>query len=129
MPVNGIHLSEGEWKIMKLLWESPPRTIAQLVASLEAETGWSRTTVFVMLKRLIAKGAVRVDDSGRVQQYYPTVTRARVAAEAADSFLARVYDGSIGWMVSSLTGRRALSAEEIAELRRVLDEAEKKNGG
>lgn len=127
--MNGIHLSEGEWKIMKLLWESPPRTIAQLVASLEAETGWSRTTVFVMLKRLIAKGAVRVDDSGRVQQYYPTVTRARVAAEAADSFLARVYDGSIGWMVSSLTGRRALSAEEIAELRRVLDEAEKKNGG
>ena len=126
--MNGIHLSEGEWKIMKLLWESPPRTIAQLVASLEAETGWSRTTVFVMLKRLIAKGAVRVDDSGRVQQYYPTVTRARVAAEAADSFLARVYDGSIGWMVSSLTGRRALSAEEIAELRRVLDEAEKKNG-
>lgn len=127
--MNGIHLSEGEWKIMKLLWESPPQTIAQLVASLEAETGWSRTTVFVMLKRLIAKGAVRVDDSGRVQQYYPTVTRARVAAEAADSFLARVYDGSIGWMVSSLTGRRALSAEEIAELRRVLDEAEKKNGG
>ena len=127
--MNGIHLSEGEWKIMKLLWESPPRTIAQLVASLEAETGWSRTTVFVMLKRLIAKGAVRVDDSGRVQQYYPIVTRARVAAEAADSFLARVYDGSIGWMVSSLTGRRALSAEEIAELRRVLDEAEKKNGG
>ncbi len=122
-----ITLSDGEWKIMKVLWRSSPRTIGQIVSALEEETGWSRTTVFVMLKRLIAKEAVRMDDSGRLQQYYPLITRREVAPDETDSFLSRVYDGSIGMMVSSLAGRKALSQEDIADLRRILDEAE--NGG
>ena len=119
-----ISLSDGEWKIMKLLWSESPRTIGQIVELLDRETGWSKTTVFVMLKRLIAKGAVRMDDSERLQHYYPTIDRKEVAPEETDSFLTRVYDGSIGMMVSSLAGRKALSAEDIAELRRILDEAE-----
>ena len=64
--MSGICLSEGEWKIMKLLWSGSPRTIAEMVHLLEDDTGWSKTTIFVMLKRLIAKGAVRVDDSCRL---------------------------------------------------------------
>ena len=124
--MSGICLSEGEWKIMKLLWSGSPRTIAEMVHLLEDDTGWSKTTIFVMLKRLIAKGAVRVDDSCRLQQYYPTISRKDVAPEETDSFLSRVYDGSIGMMVSSLVGRNALSDEDIVELRRILDEIEKK---
>lgn len=119
-----ISLSDGEWKIMKVLWSESPRTIGQIVDLLDKETGWSRTTVFVMLKRLIAKGAVRMDDSARLQQYYPLVKRRDIAPEETDSFLSRVYDGSIGMLVSSLAGRKALSSEDISELRRILDEAE-----
>ena len=119
-----ISLSDGEWKIMKLLWKSAPRTIGEIVSELNEETGWSKTTVFVMLKRLIGKEAVSMDDSGRLQQYYPLIKRTDVAPEETDSFLSRVYDGSIGMMVSSLAGRKALTKEDIDELRRILDEAE-----
>ena len=59
-----LRLSDGEWKLMKTLWQRQPRTLAELVAALDAETGWSRATIFMMLKRLIAKGAVTMDDSG-----------------------------------------------------------------
>lgn len=118
-------LSDGEWKIMKLLWESSPRTIGEIVKALESETAWSRTTVFVMLKRLMAKEAVKVDDSGHLQQYYPLLKREEVTLAETDSFLSRVYDGSIGMMVSSLVGGRALGKEEIKELRAILDKAEK----
>ncbi len=119
-------LSDGEWKLMKLLWQSSPRTIGELVSLLEDDTGWSKTTIFVMLKRLIAKGAVRVDDSGRIQQYYPLIERGDVTLGETESFLSRVYDGSVGLLVSSLVGQKALSKNEIDELRRILDEAEKK---
>ena len=122
--MSNITLSDGEWKIMKLLWQSAPRTIGEIVSALKSETGWSKTTVFVMLKRLIGKEAVRMDDSGRLQQYYPLIQRTDVTREETDSFLSRVYDGSIGMMVSSLAGRKALSKEDIDELRRILDEAE-----
>ena len=63
-----LRLSDGEWKLMKTLWQRQPRTLAELVAALDAETGWSRATIFMMLKRLIAKGAVTMDDSGKFQQ-------------------------------------------------------------
>lgn len=122
--MSNITLSDGEWKIMKLLWKSAPRTIGEIVSELHDETGWSKTTVFVMLKRLIGKEAVRMDDSGRLQQYYPLIERKDVTPEETDSFLSRVYDGSIGMMVSSLAGRKALSKEDIDELRHILDEAE-----
>ena len=119
-------LSDGEWKLMKLLWEKAPRTIGEMVSELDEETSWSRTTVFVMLKRLIAKNAVRMEDSGRLQQYYPVIKRKDAERTETDSFLSRVYDGSIGFMVSSLVGRRALNEQEIKELRAILDEAQKK---
>ena len=122
--MSNITLSDGEWKIMKLLWKSDPRTIGEIVSELKEDTGWTKTTVFVMLKRLIGKDAVRMDDSGRLQQYYPLIGRNDVTPEETDSFLSRVYDGSIGMMVSSLAGRKALSKEDIDELRHILDEAE-----
>ena len=124
--MQNINLSDGEWKLMKLLWQSQPRTIGEFVNELHDDTGWTKTTVFVMLKRLIGKGAVRVDESGRVHEYYSLIKRSDVTKEETDSFLSRVYDGSLGMMVSSLVGRHALSEKEIEELKRILDNAERK---
>ena len=121
-----ITLSDGEWKIMKLLWEKSPYTLGELAKTLEPETGWSRPTVFVMLKRLITKGAVRVDESVKVHAYFPVIERSDVAPGETESFLNRVYDGSIGMLFSALTQRKSLSDSEIAELRQILDDAEKK---
>ena len=125
--MDKINISDGEWKIMKLLWEKAPLTTAQMVASLEPETGWTKTTVFVMLKRLIAKGAVRMDESAKFNLYYPTVSRNFVSDTETESFISRVYDGSIGLMFSALAGSRELSESDIAELRSILDAAEEKN--
>lgn len=116
-----VFLSEGEWKIMKVLWGESPRTIGQLVEVLKDETGWSKTTIFVMLKRMMGKGAVRMDDSGRCQQYYPLIKREEASLAETASFLEKVYDGSVGMMISSLADKKALSKEEIAELRQILD--------
>ena len=121
-----IMLSEGEWKIMKLLWEKEPRTLREITVALEAETGWTRPTIYVMLKRLITKGAVRVDETVRIHEYFPTIRRRDVAPAETESFLNRVYDGSVGMLFTALTERRSLSGKDIAELRQILDNAEKK---
>lgn len=120
-----IRLSDGEWKLMKTLWTRQPQTIAELVAALAAETGWTKATIFMMLKRLIAKGAVTMDDSGKFQEYSAAITYADVEPEETESFLSKVYGGSVGMMVSSLVGRGALSEQEIRELKAILDAAEK----
>ena len=123
-----IRLSDGEWKLMKTLWARQPQTIAELVAALAAETGWTKATIFMMLKRLIAKGAVTMDDSGKFQEYSAAITYADVEPEETESFLTKVYGGSVGMMVSNLVGRGALSEQEIRELKAILDAAEKQEG-
>ena len=119
-----LHLSDGEWKLMKVLWQQSPRTLGALVAALAPTTGWSKATVFMMLKRLIAKGAVSLDESGKYQQYSAAVAYVEVEPEETASFLTKVYGGSVGLMVSNLVGRGALSEQEIRELKAILDAAE-----
>ena len=119
-----MRLSDGEWKLMKALWRRQPQTLAELVRALNGETGWSKATVFMMLKRLIAKGAVVMDDSGKLQKYSASIAYADVEPEETESFLSRVYGGSVGMMVSNLVGRGALSEQEIQELKAILDAAE-----
>lgn len=120
-----LRLSDGEWKLMKTLWQRQPRTLAELVAALDAETGWSRATIFMMLKRLIAKGSVTMDDSGRFQQYSAAITYSDVEPEETEAFLSKVYGGSVGMMVSNLVDRGTLSEQDIQELKAILDAAEK----
>ena len=120
-----LSLSDGEWKLMNLLWEESPRTIAQLVKALADDTGWSKSTIFIMLGRMAEKGAVRVESGGRSKLYYAAVPRDQVAARETAQFLNKVYHGSLQLMVSSLAGQKALSQEDIEELYEILRQAER----
>ena len=118
-----VNLSDSEWKLMNHLWQSAPRTITELTAALKAETGWSKNTVITMLGRLEAKGAVRHQEGGRARQYFPAVERAKAARAETESFLSKVYGGSLGLMVSNLVESQALTAADIAELSAILEQA------
>ena len=118
-------LSDGEWKLMNLLWESSPRTIAQLVKALADDTGWSKSTIFIMLGRMASKGAVRVESGGRSKLYYAAVPREQAAARETQEFLDKVYHGSLQLMVSSMAGQKALSQADIDELYEILRQAER----
>lgn len=119
-----ISLSDGEWKIMELLWTQPPHTIMQLVAALHRQTGWAKATVITMLGRLEAKGAVRHEQNGRTKAFYPAIGREEVAARETESFLEKVYAGSVGLMVNAMVERGTLSKAEIDDLYEILKRAE-----
>ena len=112
-----VNLSDSEWKLMNRLWEQSPRTIMELTASLKEDTGWSKNTVITMLARLEAKGA------GRAKRYFPAVDREDAAAAETESFLSRVYGGSLGLMMSAMVESRQLTEADIAELSVILERA------
>ena len=118
-------LSDGEWRIMNLLWADAPRRVPELTEALAKDTGWSRATVNMMLQRLEDKGAVRMETFGRNKAYWPVLSQSDARQKETKRFLDRLYGGSLGMMVSSLAGQKGLSREEIRELYAILEKAEK----
>ena len=118
-----LSLSAGEWQIMECLWEKSPRTLMEMVRELSPSTGWHKSTVVTMVGRLEAKGAVRCQEGGRAKLYYPALDRRDAARAETESFLGRVYGGSVGSMMSAMVDSRQLTAEDIAELSAILEKA------
>ena len=119
-----ISLSNGEWKLMKLLWCQDTMTVAQMVDALAGDTDWNKNTIFTMLKRLEEKQAIAMVTTRRPQQYAAVISREEAAREETSSFLSRVYDGNLKMFVSALSGNCDLSQEEIDEIRDILNKAE-----
>jgi len=123
--MNEIKLSDGEWKIIKLLWQSSPKTITQITASLLEDTGWSKHTIITMLGRMEKKGSVRYEEGIKAKQYYPVVKEELLSYSETQSFLKKVYQGSLGMMVNTMLNKSDISQEEIDELYDILQKAER----
>ena len=117
-------LSEAEWNIMESLWEASPKVGSQIVADMGGRIGWSRSTTLTMLKRMTEKGLISCQDNGQMKAYAALIEREDAVKKETESFLQRVYHGSISMLVSGFVERKRLSPEELSELRQILDRAE-----
>ena len=111
-----IQLSEAELKIMLVLWEHSPRTMAQITQSLYAETAWSKNTVITLLKRMIAKGAVWADETAFPKTYAPLVDRQTMERQETKSLMKRLFHGSPTMLMSNMVEGGALSDAELDEM-------------
>ena len=123
MDEKEIILQQSERYIMEKLWEESPMTIMQLYHALKKEPGWSKSTVITMLSRLEAKGAVRHEEGERAKRYFPVMDRRDAARAETESFLGKVYGGSLGLMMSAMVESRQLTESDIAELSAILEQA------
>lgn len=120
-------LSEAEWHVLESLWAESPKVGSQIVADLERRKGWSRSTTLTMLRRMTDKGLISCDDSGKMKTYASLVLRDEAVKKETESFLSRVYQGSVSMLLNSFVEKQKLSAGEIKELREILDQAEERN--
>ena len=118
---NGAKLTASEWNVLSCLWEKAPQTVMQLVAELGERVGWAKSTTITTLRRMEEKGLVSVEQTGRGKSYSPAVEREQAVTAETHSFLDRVYQGSVGLMMSAMAKRQELSRDEVAELRAILD--------
>ena len=109
-------LTEAEGKIMEALWEHAPMTMMEITHALERETGWSKHTVTTLLKRMMEKGTIAMDDSGPVRRYTPAIAKEDVAREETRSLLRRLFSGKASLLVSNLVEEGQLSEEDLTAL-------------
>lgn len=122
-----IRVTNSEWYVMNCLWEKNPRSLMQIVPLLSENVGWSKSTCATMLRRMSEKGLIGYKMEGKTKCFYPKVKKEDVVVQETRDFLKRIYDGSIGMMMSALVRQDSLSDEDIKELQAILKAAEEKS--
>lgn len=116
-------ISEAELEVMKELWKLQTATSAQLLETIVPKSGWKPKTVQTLLARLVAKKAVTAEKTGgKAYQYRPAISEAAYRRAANQNFLQKLYNGSLGLMLSSFIHDCKLSDQELDELRQILKE-------
>ena len=122
--MENINLTNSEWYVLDCLWERSPMTVMELAAALKNRIGWAKSTTITTLRRMEDKGLIHCTVEGRARHYTPAVQRDQAVRGETRSFLDKVYQGSVGLMVSALAQDKALSKAEIDELYEILRRAE-----
>jgi len=115
-------ISDSEWLVMRVLWREAPKTANEIVDLLEPETAWHPKTIRTLINRLVKKKAVGFRKEQRQYLYFPLVAENDCVRAETRSFLERVYGGALKPMLVNFIEDEPLSPEEIAELKRMLDE-------
>lgn len=113
-------VSEAEWEVMKAVWKKAPCSAPDVIDALASTTHWGPATIKTLLNRLIRKGALRFERNGKAYVYWPAVTAEELQARETQSFLDRVFDGSLSPMLASFARARGLSAQELDALEKIL---------
>lgn len=117
------NLSDSEWEVMNVLWDGGGLTLSEINARLRAGgISWAGNTVQTFLTRLAKKGAVTVDRSGLPYRYAAAAPREEYEKEALEAFKSRVFRGSASRMVSAFVEGEKLSDEDVAALRRFIED-------
>lgn len=126
MAKQEIRVTNSEWYVMNCLWEESPRSLMQLVHLLGEQIGWSKSTCATMVRRMTEKGLIGYQERGKTKFFFPKVKKEAVIVQETRDFLQRIYDGSVGMMMSALVKQNDLSKEDIRELQEILKAAENK---
>lgn len=115
-----MQISEAESVVMDVLWQRSPLTSEDVVAALTPHQDWQEATVKTLLNRLLNKGAIAADKDGRRYLYRPLLRREDWVLDESESLLARLFDGRVAPLVAHFSRHRKLSADDVAELRRLV---------
>ena len=113
-------LGEVEMQFATLIWESEPIASGELVKICEKKLNWKKSTTYTCLKRLCEKGIFK-NEKGVVTSAF---TKEEFIAKQSEQFVEETFKGSLPGFVAAFCSRKKLTKEEIAELKKIIDECE-----
>ncbi len=116
--------TDGELEILRVLWERGASTVRQVHETLEARRPAGYTTVLKLLQIMTEKGLVRRDESERAHIYEARVPREETERQLVGDLLEKAFSGSASALVMRALSSKKTSPEELARIRRLLDEME-----
>lgn len=113
--------SELELQILSLMWAGGPLTARQVLGLMPDGKPRAYTTVLSMMQVMEKKGLLSHRTDGNVHVYRPRVEQSRILGRVLGRLVNHVFGGDPSAAVQSLLQQTPVSAEELAEIRRVVD--------
>lgn len=121
MSPNKHTITDSEYTIMKILWAAREKlTVADVVNALD-DHRWTASTVSTFLQRLLKKDVVACEKKGKTNLYYPLLNQTDYHLQETETFLDKVYKGSVKNLVASLYENQKLSQEDISDLKSLFE--------
>ena len=113
--------TDAELAILRVLWQQGPATVRQVHDVLSRERPTAYTTALKMLQIMTEKGLVRRDERDRTHIYHARLTQGQTQRQLLGDLLDRAFGGSSSELVMQALATRRATAEELAEIRKLLD--------
>lgn len=115
--------TDAELAILRVLWERGPSTVRQVHDVLGRERPAAYTTALKLLQIMTEKGLVERDERDRTHVYRARLSQEQTQRQLVRDLADRAFGGSAAKLVlQALAGKHA-SADELREIRRMLDDA------
>ena len=114
-------LTDGEARLMTVLWERTSATVAEIVEALGTERPVNYSTVQTLLRILEKKGYIEHRKSGRAFVYKPVVDQQQARRRALKHLVSRLFDGSPSLLVLNVLEHERIAPDELKRLKQLLD--------
>jgi BlaI family penicillinase repressor len=116
-----VELTEAEWPVIKVVWETEPCTAPAVQEKLQKSTGWTYSTVRTLMDRMVAKGLLKAKKEGKATIYHSAVTRREAQHGELFYTLKHAFNGALAPMVQCLLESKDLDASELAKIEALLE--------
>lgn len=117
-----IKLFDSELKVMNVLWSEGDTTAKHISDVLKEEVGWNINTTYTLIKRCIKKNAIERSEPNFM--CHAKIPKEDVQEAETNELIDKIYDGSVDKLFAALLGRKNLSSDEIARLKKIVEELE-----
>lgn len=117
-------LTEAELRLMKVLWESGPSTVGEVLDALPNRVSLAYSTVRTTLRILEQKGYVSHEKNGRAFVYHPLVDRTDARRSAVRYVVSRFFNDSPELLVLNVLESEELDEGEMKRLRKLIEESD-----
>ncbi len=115
--MDNYKLGVVEQRFAELIWQNEPLSSGELVKLCLTELEWKKSTTYTVLKKLCDKGIFK-NENGMVTS---VISKDEFFALQSQSFIDDAFDGSLPAFIAAFTKKKALSKEEIAEIKAMIN--------
>ena len=118
--------TDAELASLRVLWERGPSTVRDVTVALQKERGTGYTTALKLMQIMTEKGLVQRNDSQRTHVYEAVAAAEVTQKQLVTDLLERAFGGSAQQLVMQALSSKKASSAELVEIRKLIDEMEKK---